>query len=68
MTWPIETNPLSVKFIVMPLQAVEPQRLYRQISEPMRVAILAGKFSVGDERQPRDGFINLSYQIKEMIA
>ena len=46
-TWPIEINPYTVKIILMPLQAVEPQRLYRQIAEQIRAAILAGKFLVG---------------------
>ena len=31
----------------MPLQAVEPQRLYRQIAEQLRSAIEAGEFAVG---------------------
>ena len=31
----------------MPLQAVEPQRLYRQIAEQLRSAIVAGEFAVG---------------------
>src|SRR5438067_10298104 len=31
----------------MPLQIVEPQRLYRQIAEQLRAAIAAGKFVVG---------------------
>jgi DNA-binding FadR family transcriptional regulator len=31
----------------MPLQTVEPQRLYRQIAEQLRAAILSGEFVVG---------------------
>ena len=31
----------------MPLQTVEPQRLYRQIAEPLRVLIKAGEFAAG---------------------
>ena len=31
----------------MPLQTVEPQRLYRQIAEQLRAAIVAGEFAVG---------------------
>jgi len=46
-TWPIEINPYTLKLILMPLQAVEPQRLYRQIAEQIRAAILAGKFLLG---------------------
>ncbi len=46
-TWPIETNPNSHSPLPMPLQTVEPQRLYRQIAEQLRSAILAGEFVVG---------------------
>lgn len=31
----------------MPLQTVEPQRLYRQIAEQLRRAVMAGEFAVG---------------------
>ena len=31
----------------MPLIAVEPQRLYRQIAEQLRVGMLSGEFAVG---------------------
>ena len=31
----------------MPLQAVEPQRLYRQIAEQIRQLVAAGEFAVG---------------------
>ncbi len=34
-------------FITMPLQAVEPQRLYQQIAAQLRALINAGEFSVG---------------------
>jgi DNA-binding FadR family transcriptional regulator len=36
------THPLS-----MPLQAIEPQRLYRQIAEQLRAGIVSGEFAVG---------------------
>jgi DNA-binding FadR family transcriptional regulator len=41
-TWPIRTNPSP-----MPLQAVEPQRLYRQIAEQLRALIGGGEFPPG---------------------
>ena len=31
----------------MPLQAVEPQRLYRQIADQLRQLIVRGEFAVG---------------------
>ena len=31
----------------MPIQAIEPQRLYRQISDQLRTLILSGEFPVG---------------------
>jgi DNA-binding FadR family transcriptional regulator len=43
-TWPLSTNP-SPWF--MPLQTVEPQRLYRQIAEQLRALIATGEFSPG---------------------
>ncbi|TIP83510.1 MAG: GntR family transcriptional regulator, partial [Mesorhizobium sp.] len=32
----------------MPIQAVEPRRLYRQIADQLRQLIDAGEFAVGD--------------------
>jgi len=46
-TWPIEINPNIVQSSDMPLQTVEPQRLYRQIAEQLRAAMLSGEFTVG---------------------
>ena len=31
----------------MPLQAIEPQRLYRQIAEQLRAGIVSGEYAVG---------------------
>ncbi|TIX85399.1 MAG: FadR family transcriptional regulator, partial [Mesorhizobium sp.] len=42
----------------MPIQAVEPRRLYRQIADQLRQLIDAGEFAVGErlptEREPAD--------------
>ena len=37
----------------MPIQALEPQRLYRQIAEQLRTLISAGEYRVG-ERLPAE--------------
>ena len=47
-TWPILDNPDHISTpLHMPLQTVEPQRLYRQIAEQLRSAIEAGEYAVG---------------------
>jgi DNA-binding FadR family transcriptional regulator len=48
-TWPISVNPNTR----MPIQTLEPQRLYRQIAEQLRTLMSKGEFTPG-ERLPAE--------------
>ena len=51
LNWPDHLSnsgqPLTRFIAPVPLQLVEPQRLYRQIAEQLRALIAKGEFSVG---------------------
>src|SRR5438045_2619711 len=47
-TWPISDNPITPRFAAsMPLQTLEPKRLYRQIAEQLRTLMTKGEFKPG---------------------
>src|SRR5205823_10825330 len=49
-TWPISVNPYPA---IMPIQTLEPQRLYRQIAEQLRTHMTQGESTPG-ERLPAE--------------
>ncbi len=47
-TCPVRVIPSLYQAFAVPIQSIEPQRLYRQIAEQLRQLLAAGEFAVGD--------------------